>query len=284
MTITTNAQIPNSGFENWIPNGGHEYPTGWTSCNMAGGPSGPPSSYPISKSTDNYPVGLGSYSVKIETNVGAIGLGNCGHGFIKTALYLGDWGPAFPITGHPNSFCGYYKFLPQNNDTMMITLYLFQSGTVVASAILTSTSTATNWTPFNIPISSYSTADSAEIGFSAFYGKYGQYPVGPWGNSVMYVDNISFDNLVNSIPEQTFKDNYSIYPNPASDIVTFNINSTNNANFAINIYNINGSLVKSEILKQNQRQINIGDLCNGVYMVEIKSKDWTENKRLIIQR
>jgi len=45
-----------------------------------------------------------------------------------------------------------------------------------------------------------------------------------------------------------------------------------------------GTLVKSEMLEQNNRQINISDLSNGVYMVSIRSKDLTENKRLIIQR
>jgi len=33
-----------------------------------------------------------------------------------------------------------------------------------------------------------------------------------------------------------------------------------------------GSLVKTEMLKQNQQQINVGDLSNGIYMIEIKSK------------
>ena len=79
-------------------------------------------------------------------------------------------------------------------------------------------------------------------------------------------------------------ENIIIYPNPATDIVTLNINNANNKDLEINIYDITGTLVKSEILKQNQQKINIGDLSNGVYMVSIKSKDLTENQRLIIQR
>jgi len=53
---------------------------------------------------------------------------------------------------------------------------------------------------------------------------------------------------------------------------------------ALNIYNIMGVLVKSEMLKQSQRQINIRDLSNGIYMITIKSKDLTEKQKLIIQR
>jgi len=75
-----------------------------------------------------------------------------------------------------------------------------------------------------------------------------------------------------------------IFPNPASDIVTLNIDNTNNADLTLNIYNVIGKLVRSELLKQNQKQINISDLKNGIYLVEIKSKKWSEIKKLIIQR
>jgi len=75
---------------------------------------------------------------------------------------------------------------------------------------------------------------------------------------------------------------YKIYPNPANDIITLNINS--NENMAFCIYNVYGTLVKSGIAKQNQQQINIGDLSDGIYFIEIKSKEWTENQKLIIER
>jgi hypothetical protein len=58
----------------------------------------------------------------------------------------------------------------------------------------------------------------------------------------------------------------------------------NNVDFTVNIYNVSGVLVKSGILKQDNEQINIGDLSNGIYMVEIKSKEWTDKQKLIIKR
>jgi hypothetical protein len=75
-----------------------------------------------------------------------------------------------------------------------------------------------------------------------------------------------------------------IYPNPASDFVTLNIDNVNNTDLILNIYNVTGTLVKSEILKQDKRQINIGYLRNGIYVIEIKSKEWTKKQKLIIQR
>lgn len=76
-----------------------------------------------------------------------------------------------------------------------------------------------------------------------------------------------------------------IFPNPANEIVTLNINNIINEVVEIKIFNAIGTLVKSEVLKQNNRQINISDLNNGIYIITIKSKDLTtENQKLIIQR
>ncbi|MBN1462707.1 MAG: T9SS type A sorting domain-containing protein [Paludibacteraceae bacterium] len=278
ISINAYAQIPNSGFEDWT--GTVEYPTSWLNCNMAGGPT-----YPVSKSTDHYPTDVGSFSVKMETNFVQAQQLNCAHGFIKTGQYLGDFGPGFAIVGHPNSLCGYYKFLPENNDTMIISINLFLAGTIVASGSLTSTSTVSDWTPFNIPISSYITADSAEIGFSAYYSVYGQMPTGPWGNSVMYVDNINFDNLITSVSEMK-SDNatYSLYPNPASNNVTVDINTTNKIDLTLNIYSVTGKLITSYSFLQDKYQMDVSNLENGIYFVEIISNQWKKSQKLIIQR
>ena len=89
---------------------------------------------------------------------------------------------------------------------------------------------------------------------------------------------------VTEIEDNSLQNQISIYPNPSSDIVTLNIGNRNYDDLTLNIYNVIGTLVKSEKLKQNQRQINIGDLGNGIYMVEIKSKEWAEKQKLIIER
>jgi len=80
------------------------------------------------------------------------------------------------------------------------------------------------------------------------------------------------------------KENFSVYPNPANDVLTLNFDNINNADLTLNIYNLAGELVRSETLRQNQQQINIEELSNGIYMVEIKSKGWSEKQKLIIQR
>ena len=76
----------------------------------------------------------------------------------------------------------------------------------------------------------------------------------------------------------------SYYPNPSSDMVNVKIDNAKTSDFALNIYTIMGKLVKSETLKTKQGQINIADISNGIYTIEIKANGWSEKQKLIIQR
>lgn len=75
-----------------------------------------------------------------------------------------------------------------------------------------------------------------------------------------------------------------LYPNPAIDIINLKFNSQNTNLVTVNIYNLVGALVKSEKLNNNNHQLNVSDICNGVYIVEIRGNDWSESQKLIIQR
>jgi len=268
MTINANSQIPNNGFESL---------NGWFIGNAT-------------LSTDHYPESVGNYSVKLENQLPLTNY--LSYGYAVTGSLSSGCVPSFPITGHPTKLCGYYKCFPVNGDTIQIGIMMFKNGVWIAGGELITTETVSNWTSFNIPIysntESYTNvdADSATITVAAFYNDTtcGN-PYGPYGNSVLYVDNLSFDNLITSISEQTSKSNlFNLFPNPANNIVTLNIDYTKDIVPKLNIYNLMGSLVRSETLKQNQQQINVSDLSNGIYMIEIKSKGLKENQKLIIQR
>lgn len=280
MTITTNAQIPNSGFENWTTVGSYEDPMGWASTNSYSTGS----LYAITKSTEHYPAIVGSYSVKIQSNTSLLP-NISGYGMLMTKPFSGDPIPTFPIIGHPTSLTGYYKFAPQNGDMMCIKLNLFNAGVSVSEDYFTTTASVPNWTSFSILISNYSSADSARILIATSWDLINEKNSVPQGNSVLYIDNLNFDNLITSVSEQTSENTaLSLYPNPASDFFTLNIDNRNNDDLILNLYNGTGTLVKSGILKQNQRQINIEDLSNGIYVVEIKSKGSNERQKLLIQR
>lgn len=277
MTIKTNAQIPNNGFENWINAGNYDDPTEWATMNpYCSGPF-----YSALKSTDHYPASVGNYSIRVENNTSLTQFTG-GYGMAMTNSFDYPFKPAFPIVGNPTSLCGYFKYNSLNNDSLFIRIVFFENSIMLGYNTFITGITTPTWTSFTLPLT-YPSADSATIYFSAFYPS-GQFD-GPNGNSVLFVDNLSFDNLISSISEQNFRNNtFSLYPNPDYSIVNLNIENAEKIDLTLNIYDVLGALVKSEILKQNQRQINIVDLCNGTYIFEIKSKEWAGKQKLVIQR
>ncbi len=276
MAINTNAQVPNGEFEIWATVGTYENPKGWATTNSTIG-----SFHAVTKSTDHYPANVGDYSVRIENDISLLP-DYSALGIIETGA-LGTLKPAFMITGHPTSLTGYYKFAPQNGDTMRIKIHIVLDGEEVSSGEFLSTTPASEWTSFNIPFEDYADADSGLIIISAYNG-YNSSCI-PQGNSVLYIDNLNFDELITSVPGQPSENNtFSLYPNPASDVVTLNTNNPGNTDLTLNIYTVIGTLVKSETLTQNQLQINTEGLNNGIYIVTITSNEGSEKQKLIIQR
>ena len=105
------------------------------------------------------------------------------------------------------------------------------------------------------------------------------YVVGTGGTILQTTNGVTV-----GIKEPNLDEQMKIYPNPASDIITLEIDKGNNTDLTLKIYNLLGILVKSEIVKQSKQQININDLSNGIYMVEIREKELTRKQKIIIQR
>lgn len=139
--------------------------------------------------------------------------------------------------------------------------------------VFLSTNSGASWTAINTGLT---TMDIYSLAVSETYIYAGTDNSGVWKRPLSEVTGI------NELKAQGA--NMSVYPNPATNIVNLNLNNSNNEDLEITFYTIMGEVAKSEILKQNQQQINIGDLRNGIYMVVLKSKTVTENQRLIIQR
>ncbi len=279
MTISANAQNLVFDFENWTNSGSYEEPVGWvTMNNISQGPF-----YSCTKSTDHYPSVVGSYSLRIENNTSLTQMTG-GWGLVATGSFNFPLEPAFPISGHPNSLNGYYKYNSVNDDSLWIYIVLFDNGLEVFSESFRTMVSTASWTPFTINFPTYTSADSGFIMTGAFYPD-GPTASGPKGNSVLYVDNLSFDNLITPVAELPLKESsITIYPNPASEKIFLNINNSNGQDVKVNIYSLAGSLVRAEAIRQNSCQLDLGDLENGIYLVEIKSKDSEQKQKLIIRR
>jgi len=274
------AQIPNSGFEVWDASGNCLQPLGWACINDWLGDT--QNCYSMSRSDDHYPVSVGTYSIKIENTPSVFpDLGAAGLVWTGDSTGFGTDQPAFPIIGHPTSLRGYYKFLPENGDTMDIHFALYKNGVEVTSGRFVNSTAVTNWTSFKIQVSSpdYPEADSARIMMSSFNAE-GEIV---YGNSVLYVDNLSFDNLIGSAGEAVSGNEFfTLYPNPAKDIIHFGVNERLNDDIQVDIFTLTGVKIKSEILKQMQSDINIADLCPGVYFIVLRNTKISGTRKLIV--
>jgi hypothetical protein len=278
MTITAVAQIPNNGFENWAPYGTGMTPNGWWCSNDS--LSLGSTYFPVTRSSDHYPPSVGSYSIRIESN--KLLTGYAGFGSAWAGNFYGQDHPAFPVTGHPKTLYGYFKYFPTDGDSFEIFWSLFKNGVSVGGGetIFVSWDIVMQWTPFSItiPDTTYAEADSARIVINDF-NPY------PFGNSVLFVDNLSFDSPVTGIADQKEgKGNFNLFPNPASGIVNLEFNPALTSTSVLNIYTVTGGLVRTFTLTPNQHQIDLTELNEGIYFVEIRSGERILRQKLIIRR
>ncbi|MEI8046049.1 MAG: T9SS type A sorting domain-containing protein [Bacteroidota bacterium] len=280
VAIESPAQIPNGSFENWTSSGICLQPQGWACINDWMGLT--ENCYSMSRSDDHYPASIGSFSIKIENRAELLpDWGAAGMVWTGDSTGFGTDNPTFPITGHPLSLCGYYKFFPQNGDTMDIHFVFYKNGVEQVQGRLIRATAATVWTSFNIPVSdpNYTEADSARIMMSAFYSD----SFTLHGNSVLYVDNLSFDNLVTSDDKQTMDHSFfSVFPNPSTNYITLNFNKIYNEDIQLEIYNSLGVLVKTLLVNPNQPVIHIVDQSKGIYILVAKTTNASGVQKLII--
>lgn len=100
------------------------------------------------------------------------------------------------------------------------------------------------------------------------------------------LENQRYDLVHNNIASIDEMQEYawSIYPNPANDLVRI---SANNTIETIEIVSLTGAKVVEinyTSQKENEKSINISNLENGIYIVNIKTEKMVSSKRLVIQK
>lgn len=77
---------------------------------------------------------------------------------------------------------------------------------------------------------------------------------------------------------------FAIYPNPANEFARIEFNDINNIS-AINIYNVLGTLVQSQLVESNSLSIATSNLSSGMYLIKVVDKNnnlLNDAKRLIV--
>ena len=82
------------------------------------------------------------------------------------------------------------------------------------------------------------------------------------------------------VPELSFNQHITIYPNPARDFI--NIQSKDINSYNLIIMNIHGETVYSELKVNSNIKINVSDYPKGIYVIKISGKKLIEIRKVII--
>ncbi len=276
VALGAQAQIPNSGFEDWDMMPDYNNPIGWATVNGAipGGLF-----FTCTRSTDHYPANVGSYSMRLETNLQYL---QGGWGIAVTDTIAYPFEPAFAIQGNPTSLHGYYKFVAEAGDQAWVRLVFFFEGEIVAEDDFLSEAASTNgWEAFQITMPQYAEADSATLMIFNFYPT--SQTDGPNGNSVLSVDNLSFNVPITGVSEQEVSSMMSFYPNPTRGQVTLNVDAAIAVTGSLNVYNALGQMVYTTAARQQQTELDLTGLENGIYTLEWRNVDTAVQQKLVVQ-
>jgi hypothetical protein len=73
-----------------------------------------------------------------------------------------------------------------------------------------------------------------------------------------------------------------MYPNPASEIVHFTFAGSANQKVTVTVYDTKGRLVAQEVFA-NHAALNTSNLEAGVYVVNVKTDNFTQIRKLVIK-
>ncbi len=302
------AQIPNSSFENWVTVGTVQNPVFWSSLN---GTTISGTAVTCAKVSPGLP---GNYHIELTSTKDSLsgfivpGIAVCGT-FNKTHLKLDTiqvgGSPVvildsnsikpitgFPFTGRPAYLTGVYEYMTFESSgnapgyiDIQLTRWNASSHTreKVASTRNILTGMTMVWTRFSIPLNYLSNAipDTCTLVFSAS-------GTPPTEGDYLHFDGLSFSDTalsITGINENITVGNFILYPNPASaNEITITNYSINQNNSILEIYDLVGTLIKQEIIKQQQQKVNIEGLSNGCYIIVIKNNESVISKRFIVKR
>lgn len=251
--------IVNSSFENW-QNIGIDYPLNWKSIDL--------------RYYDDYrnfytrqsvykslkeDAFLGNHSLVVKNYLSG---SNIRYGY----CYLGSendhsYRPAFPFTDTFKYIQGYYKYLPERDDTARLLVRTYAEGSTRSSNNLY-LAKADSWTFFSIPL----TYNNNMTPDSASFVIYSAIPKDTLGNATtLYIDNLDFvmkpTPLTLSTDEVTHR--VKTYPNPTEDFIFLPINY--NFKYAI----LRDMLGKSISMDIQDQKLDLRNIRTGIYFVTL---------------
>lgn len=292
--------IPNGGFELWDSTffdiGNYLPPVGWFWGHQ--GPSCVPFNALAVPDPSAY---SGDFSVKLENFVCVNDLGNAylAVGNLYTGIYaLPPFDNAFSILSRPETLEFHYKFHQEGEDSAYVRVMLLnydsltpgltfdQRSDTIAFSTGYINEEATSFTPFSLPIN-YLSSDNATLMHIYFTtsktlteGHLGNTPPSlcAYPGTTLWLDDVYLSGGDVGVSQVHTKTRTFVYPNPAHDLIHFNLPSS-----TAMLYDGQGRVVRSSGLSNTQSLDLIG-LSQGLYVLELILQDGTAiSERIVVE-
>jgi hypothetical protein len=269
-----NDSVPDPGFEKWINNPNPPYEP-YEDLEYWGTPNEFTSLAGVITVTKDTDTTYGNFAARLETKYiltfkvpGVVTLGEIKVDIITAGAEITG---GIPFTRKPLRLKGYFKYQPHNNDTcvviVLLTKFIPAKGKrdTLGAGSFFSGDTISEWTEFTAEVQYFNEEipDSLNIIFSSSYNYYDAVP-----GSVMWIDNLVFEGNEGIAPDIIPKVKVNVYPNPATDNITFDLEEDPEEGEII-IYNTEGRQVYSGEVKQQRFTIDITGLTTGNYYYQL---------------
>ncbi|MCG3164300.1 MAG: Ycf48-like protein [Bacteroidia bacterium] len=284
----TTQNVPNSDFENWQDYAFQDL-IGWYGDEVGDRIIGDiPLHFGIT--TDSY---SGQYAFKVEHNLDYFAN--------QVSIMPGivpDTGtaPMFPLYHKPSTFNGFFKYFPENGDSLTVTVHTFINGINNGTGTFSCDTTVAEYSPFIIPITypaGSENPDSAQILIRTTMDTV-------LGNTRFFIDAVSFDGFVSNdtliidaidetIQSELYPVSIKAYPNPATEVMNTEIYNAEKGAF-LSIMNMNGQALFSQQLQGafngtcEKIRVDLSAYKSGIYIINYSGRQTAVSGKFIVKK
>lgn len=277
---TVSAQnVPNAGFENWTPYVTGEYPDNWTTSDSItvsynGGNS-------VYHGTDAYE-GVKSMHLK-STEITFIlfpikGPGFATNGNINLVGANFEFSGGSPDTARSRYFTGYYKYNPLGADEVgMVKVFLLHRNganrDTIATGISMFTDTVSTYMQFVTEMQFRDYTIQPDTCLIIIQSSIAVNDPSIVVGTELIVDSLGFNGFVGIEELNDILNNVSVFPSPAANEITIDVELKKNASLAFQIFDINGRLLLSRAMNSLKEKVDISSLARGRYVLRLNDSE-----------
>ena len=261
--------VPNPGFESWTGN----TPDSWLVNNPPIGPQ------TVTPSNDAHSGALSARLEVVETS---------GFAF-PPLLSAGLSGGGFAVSQRHAALSGYYKFSPQTDDILYISVQMFEGSNLIGVGLAEINSAASNWTQFTAPIT-YSGAGTPDLCIIIM-----QVTINLSIGGVAWVDDLAFGGTTTIEPDDNslipaefeLKQNF---PNPFNPSTTIKFDIPQQSDVRLEMFDALGQKVATLISDNlpagsySYTWSRPAGMASGVYVYRLQTADFVATRKMILMQ